>query len=454
MSSTQEVGEIFGAGAGPAHAMLRSPTVLIASIGLWGMNIYFFRVFGIDYVKVLHHDLLKLADSHDNNNSNHNNNNNGNPPPGSGGDGSSISSTQQQHRRHWNRSNNNVSDSNLMLTTTTSTTNEDSDITGSSTSCIILEDEEGVIMGDTAPLNNSSTDLLHDDAIGDEITASRLVVLSLTLLILLHSTYVVWIDWLGGGSVGAIFAFYGSVTTAILLPLPSTRWLRHAAWLVLSRAAELVRPRCHSNHNNNNKLLLSSSNDNSSSTDNGAPRLPRPIPFVDVFFADAMCSLSKVFFDWGMLLHMASYYPKPVPASAWNILIPSLFAAVPFVIRARQCLVMWTITRLKNDPGRYQHLWNALKYSTSIFPLCLSAYQKTVLKERAHELEAYLIFLLIINAGYALWWDIGKGVRLCVCVYLFVFVCKWTHLQSLKTCHSHDTCTLFVFGTEQLWIGA
>ena len=98
MSSTQEVGEIFGAGAGPAHAMLRSPTVLIASIGLWGMNIYFFRVFGIDYVKVLHHDLLKLADSHDNNNSNHNNNNgnnnNGNPPPGSGGDGSS---TQQQH---------------------------------------------------------------------------------------------------------------------------------------------------------------------------------------------------------------------------------------------------------------------------------------------------------------------------------------------------------------------
>ena len=65
MSSTQEVGEIFGAGTGPAHAMLRSPTVLIASIGLWGMNVYFFRVFGIDYVKVLHHDLLKLQDPED-----------------------------------------------------------------------------------------------------------------------------------------------------------------------------------------------------------------------------------------------------------------------------------------------------------------------------------------------------------------------------------------------------
>lgn len=60
MSSTQEAGEIFGAGAGPAHAMMRSPTVLIASVGLWGMNLFFFRIFGIDYVKVLKYDLLLM----------------------------------------------------------------------------------------------------------------------------------------------------------------------------------------------------------------------------------------------------------------------------------------------------------------------------------------------------------------------------------------------------------
>jgi hypothetical protein len=65
MSSTQEVGEIFGAGSGPAHAMLRSPTVLIASVGLWGMNVFFFGIFGIDYVKVLRHDLLQLEMSED-----------------------------------------------------------------------------------------------------------------------------------------------------------------------------------------------------------------------------------------------------------------------------------------------------------------------------------------------------------------------------------------------------
>jgi len=380
MSSTQEVGEIFGAGAGPAHAMLRSPTVLIASVGLWGMNIYFFRVFGIDYVKVLNHDLLKLED----------------------------------HDRRAARSASNLSDA--VLEKDCSESNSKLETTSTE------NDDEGAIMGDTN--SNSNDSISHDENMGDHITAPRLVVLSLTLLILLHSTYVIWIDWLGGGSIGAIFAFYAAVTTAILFPLPSTRWLRHAVSLVLWRCFELINPRCHcipSCHRQHQQQPKSSSLVNSdvgsagstsatATASESVPRIPRPIPFVDVFFADAMCSLSKVFFDWGMLLFMASYYPKPVPASVWNILIPSGFAAVPYLIRARQCLVMWSVTRLKNDPGRYQHLWNALKYSTSIFPLCLSAYQKTVMKERAHELEPYLIFLLAINAGYALWWDIGTFV--------------------------------------------
>lgn len=60
MSSTQEVGEIFGEGRGPAHAMLRSPTVLIASVGLWGMNVFFYRLFGINYIKVLRRDLIEI----------------------------------------------------------------------------------------------------------------------------------------------------------------------------------------------------------------------------------------------------------------------------------------------------------------------------------------------------------------------------------------------------------
>jgi len=227
---------------------------------------------------------------------------------------------------------------------------------------------------------------------------------------------------MGGGSIGAIFCFYGAVIAAVVFPLPSTRWLRRAVVLVLQRSFELINPRC--------------------SCVQPSPNGPRPIPFVDVFFADAMCSLSKVFFDWGMLFHMATHYPDPVPPSTHNILIPSAFAAVPYLIRARQCLIMYTVTRIQKDPHRFDHLWNALKYSTSIFPLCLSAFQKTIPPEQAAGLEKYLILLLAINALYALYWDIGRC---------------WTWREPGRLCNestnlhlSHNPIILFI---AQSWIG-
>ena len=84
--------------------------------------------------------------------------------------------------------------------------------------------------------------------------------------------------------IGAVFAFYGVVALFILLPLRCNQWLRRATYIVLGRCWELINPRCHCIYN-----------------DGTTP--PRIVPFVDVFFADAMCSLSKVFFDWGLLLH-------------------------------------------------------------------------------------------------------------------------------------------------------
>ena len=181
--------------------------------------------------------------------------------------------------------------------------------------------------------------------------------------------------------------FYTLVTLAVTLPLRCTTWLQKATYIVLQRTFELINPRCHCFTNDGTKP-------------------PRFIPFVDVFYADAMCSLSKVFFDWGMLFHMASHYPNPVPASAHNILIPSACAAVPYVIRARQCLIMYTVGRIQKERNRFSHLWNALKYSTSIFPLCLSAYQQTIPPKAARELENLLMLLLVINSVFALYWDI------------------------------------------------
>jgi EXS family len=327
MSSTQEVGEIFGEGSGPAHAMLRSPTVLIASVGLWGLNILIFRIFGINYIKVLKYDLkkLKAEDERESNDQESKTT-------------SSISPPVAVHTKK-------LSESSVPHPT---------------------DDDEN--------MDHSHREGPLAMQVNDAITWNRLVSFSASLLFLLHFTTYVWMEMLGGGFIGAIFSFYGSVITVILLPIPSLQWLRKACVITFQRAFELVNPRCH--------CIASEST------------IPRPIPFVDVYFADAMCSLSKVFFDMGMLLHMLSHYPEPVPPSTHNILIPSAFAAVPYVIRWRQCMVMHTVGRMKNDPKRGQHIQNAIKYSTSLWPLFLSAYQKTIDPEKAEELETLLLVLL------------------------------------------------------------
>ncbi|CAJ1968046.1 unnamed protein product [Cylindrotheca closterium] len=337
MSSTQEVGDIFGAGRGPAQAMLRSPTVLIVSVGLWGMNIFLFNLFRINYRYVLKHDLLWERKRE------------------------KLKRETQQPKS--NRTRNSSFDA----------------------------DNES--LGQTSPSSNDGTvDVLlveedshfHDDhTSGASITWYRLVAFSISLLFVLHFTTNIWMQTLGRSSIGAVFSFYGAVLLYSLIPFPSTKWLRRAIYITLQRILELIRPRFHSSQ-----------------------QYLRPIPFIDVFFADAMCSLSKVFFDWGMMGHMAAHYPDPVPPATHNIIIPSLCAAVPYLIRARQCWVMLTIGRMKNDPKRNQHLANAIKYSTSLWPLLLSAYQRTLPDEKSQSLEGLLIFLLFVNASYSLYWDI------------------------------------------------
>ncbi|KAL7565037.1 hypothetical protein ACA910_020748 [Epithemia clementina (nom. ined.)] len=375
MSSTQEAGEIFGAGGGPAHAMLRSPTVLIASVGLWGMNLFFFRLFRIDYVKVMKHDLLKLEDSDSELQEGketttavqHRSPCSSNAP---------IASQQQQQQQQQLIQRQPSNGGTLVAAAAA--------VSGQSSSAQQHSDDDD---DDT----NDDEEQQYGDSSSPEVDLSisweKLVGLSMVLLVLLHSTYYWWLEMLKGGTIGAVLMFYAFVTLAIALPFRCTRWLQKATFIVLQRTFELINPRCHCITN-----------------DGVTP--PRFIPFVDVFYADAMCSLSKVFFDWGMLIHMASHYPNPVPASAHNILIPSAFAALPYVIRARQCLIMYTVGRIKKERNRFSHLWNALKYTTSIFPLCLSAYQKTISKRAGEDLENVLILLLVINSVFALYWDI------------------------------------------------
>lgn len=364
MSSTQEVGDIFGAAKGQAQAMLRSPTVLIATIGLWGMNLFFFRLFGINYKYVLQYDLLKEQQKEQ------------------------IKTSQRVSNVHH------------------AYTSDDDDFLP--------------LVGGNATLTSSPNSSPSTSSVavadGGQITWYKLVFFSISLLFLLHLTTWIWMERLERGVLGAVFFFYLAVIVFVALPLPSNEWLHRALAITCERTFALIHPRCWYFRYS---MTVSAGPEDSSAPGNAnplssgdgttpnplpvstaspstrvVPVIPRPVPFVDVFYADAMCSLSKVFFDWGMLLHMASHYPEPIPQEATKILIPSAFAAVPFLIRARQCLLMFGIGRLLDDPKRYQHVANAIKYSTSIWPLLLSAYQKTLDNPvSAEKLDGLLVFL-------------------------------------------------------------
>mmetsp|Transcript_39591 Transcript_39591/g.58166 ORF Transcript_39591/g.58166 Transcript_39591/m.58166 type:complete len:489 (-) Transcript_39591:123-1589(-) len=342
MSSGQEVGQIFGEGEGLATSLLRSPTVIIASIGLWGMNVWLFRLFGIDYKRVLLHDYMKLE------------------PKLSEDMGNSDNDQDEEG---------------------TANTNITMELSASSQGGYDSGTQTG---GGVVNVDNPTIASLMNSTPGSEITAIKLLLLSTFLLTLLHATSYTWINILGGDAIFAIFGFYLLCVVCVCIPHRSTAWVRQACRMVFVRVMELLTPRCY--------------------CCTGAEY--RAVPFLDVFFADAMCSMSKVFFDWGMLWHLASHYPDPVPSSAHAILIPSAVAALPYIIRARQCIVMHTVGLVKNDPKRYQHVLNAIKYSTSLFPICLSAYQKTVDEDKAKQLELLLVVLLTINALYSYAWDV------------------------------------------------
>lgn len=412
MSSTQEVGDIFGQGAGSAQAMLRSPTVLILCVGLWGMNIFFYRLFGLDYKYILNYDLVEIekeelekerdrAIPKDSN----------------------SSTTFRTRRRIFDglaetpissRSFESLSDAEeandleLIETTGVSSGKPSSrhahlhplpsfpKKSRSASSANPITTPPSIKKLKQSPRDGIRSSVVLPTAVelpplefGAVIVWYKLVLFSVVLLFLLHSSTHYWMDHLHRSSIGAVFFFYISVVVYIFTPLQQNAWLRRAFLIVTKRIWALVYPRC-------SCIFLAGTNHS-----------PRRIPFVDVFFADAMCSLSKVFFDWGMLAKQAGYYPNPVPVAALNIVLPSLCAALPYLIRARQCLIMYTVGRLKRDPMRHQHLMNAFKYSTSMYPLILSAYLKTFsAQDDTKSLEVLLTFLLVINASYSLYWDI------------------------------------------------
>ena len=260
MSSGQEVGAIFGDGTGPATALLRSPTVIIASIALWGMNVCLFRLFGIDYVYVLLLDLKKAEEKEKEKKKLKKKQTRG----GKGVAHTEVPTTEGAANDDFSEaesmksSGGEVEMSGLSILTTKT---EDSD-------------EGALVNVSLYPDSPSSKEVKVVEASpNSEVNEVKLIGLAIALIITLYLSSYIWIQVGRGTTIGAIFCFYIIVLVGILLPLPSTDWIRLACKTVLIRAGALLKPRCSCIHGK-----------------------PKPVPFIDVFFADGMCSMSKVSF--------------------------------------------------------------------------------------------------------------------------------------------------------------
>ncbi|KAJ8617242.1 hypothetical protein MRB53_013428 [Persea americana] len=154
------------------------------------------------------------------------------------------------------------------------------------------------------------------------------------------------------------------------------------------------------------------------------------ISFSDFFLADILTSMAKVFSD--LERSVCRMVHRQVATIAWfeadsvcgshSIAIP-LILVLPYICRLFQCLRQYRDSREKTS------LWNALKYSTAVPVIFLSALKYHVIPDRWTNMYRPLWLLSsVINSLYSFYWDVTRDWDLSVFSRIFKF--KNPHLCS------------------------
>lgn len=138
---------------------------------------------------------------------------------------------------------------------------------------------------------------------------------------------------------------------------------------------------------------------------------PHATPFIEVFMADGMTSLSKCIQDLsvGLLLLLMSFnttsddlrelYISKLKESP----LPYFAASTPYIIRATQCLISFQRTQSVND--RFLHLLNTMKYCSSLLVISVGAYP--MLRGLARpEQSSFFLLCAVFNSLYSFLWDV------------------------------------------------
>ncbi|GMI40897.1 hypothetical protein TrCOL_g4351 [Triparma columacea] len=336
----------------PTSALLRSPTVIILFIGLWGVNIAILDRFGLSYKRAF--GFLKGKTNAGNSTGRiavHDNNSN---------DDKGVEMTQTIKS-------DNIKNKMRALSHAQSALDALSHLEiGNSND---EEDQDNLPLLSPSPSSSSPT------SVPPPSITSDITLVSVGLLVLLYLTQLTWITLFSGGVLGASLMFYAYTFVVILSSPPNTITgrMRVKLRVFITILWEIV---C------------------------GAR------DFVHVFVADALCSLSKVFFDQGLLLTLAFHYPDHIARSSKSLIIPPLFASSPYLIRARQCANSWINFENKSDPMRHMHVLNGVKYLSSIVPIVLLTMEQVEGDEiKRQVIENRVILALVINTVYTFCWD-------------------------------------------------
>lgn len=147
------------------------------------------------------------------------------------------------------------------------------------------------------------------------------------------------------------------------------------------------------------------------------------ISFADFFLADILTSMVKVFSD--LERSVCRMVHQQVATIAWleadsvcgshSVVIP-LVLVLPYLFRFNQCL------RQYKDTGEKTSLLNALKYSTAVPVIFLSALKYHVFPERWTNFYRPLWLLSsVVNSSYSFYWDVTRDWDLSGFTRIFKF---------------------------------
>jgi hypothetical protein len=121
----------------------------------------------------------------------------------------------------------------------------------------------------------------------------------------------------------------------------------------------------------------------------------------DILISDSLISYAKVINDFVLFIWV--YYIN----ETYNPVVELVVLAIPACIRMKQCWYEYNLT------GQKQHLYNLVKYLTSVFPLSVNYIIKIYiinnpenLLEVILRLNKWWAFFSFVNSSYSYYWDI------------------------------------------------